>query len=218
MPPERHSPGPARPSRDRFGGAGGFGPKRSFSGPPSHGGGGPRDNRPPFGDSRPPFGDSRPPFTPRPAPPPPEPVHSVRLHEGDREVEVSGTPSFVRQILDDLPAMFARLRGETPPPTKPASISLPPPPQQHEPAPPAAATPAAPAPGAVSNGHGNGTGGELEDEVFDVLTHAEHPLSVAAIRERLAEPATGQQIRRILERAADRVVANDERPAAYSLR
>jgi hypothetical protein len=54
--------------------------------------------------------------------------------------------------------------------------------------------------------------------VLDVLAHAEHPLSVAAIRERLAEPATGQQIRRILERAADRVVANDERPAGYSLR
>jgi hypothetical protein len=136
----------------------------------------------------------------------------VRLHEGDREVEVSGTPAFVRQILDEIPALFARLRGETPPATRPASISLPPPPQHAEPAP-------APAPVALAAPAANGNGsGELEDEVLDVLAHAEHPLSVAAIRERLGEPATGQQIRRILERAGDRVVANAERPAAYSLR
>jgi hypothetical protein len=63
----------------------------------------------------------------------------------------------------------------------------------------------------------NGSG-SLEDQVFEVLAQADHPLSVAAIRKRIGGPATGQQIRRILERASDRVQATSERPAAYTLR
>ena len=52
-------------------------------------------------------------FTPRPAAPP-EAVaaHSIRVRDGDREVEVSGSPAFVRQAIDDLPDLLARLRGE----------------------------------------------------------------------------------------------------------
>ncbi len=134
---------------------------------------------------------------------------------------MSGSPAFVRQALDDLPALLARFRGETPPPARPASISMPPPP---------ASAPAPPKHNDNDAHHGhdephatNGNGaatanGDLEDEVFDVLARAEHPLSVATIRERMGSHASGQQIRRILERAADRVVATDERPAAYTLR
>jgi hypothetical protein len=234
MPPERHSPPPARPPRDRHGGGGpGFGgPRRSF-GPPREGGGfgGPRDSGP------------RPPFTPRPLPPPAEPLHTVRIREGEREVEVSGTADFVRHTLDDLPSLLARFHGEAAAPSRPASISMPPPPR-------AAAQSAAahddtddddtdadadedapnttkqPATGhrrdrhvAASNGkNGAVKGGSLEDRVFTVLQRAAHPLSVAAIRQQLGGDSSGQQIRRILERASDRVVATDERPAAYALR
>ena len=146
---------------------------------------------------------------------------------------MSGSPEFVRQTLDDLPALFARLRGEAAAHVRPAAISMPAPPR--DPEPPAAAAPAedededdeeedeeepAPAPKAARNGrvrHGR-DGASLEDRVFDVLTRAEHPLSVATIRQRLGGTESGQQIRRILERAADRVYSTDERPAAYALR
>ena len=33
--------------------------------------------------------------------------HSLRLRDGEREIEVSGSAAFVRQVLDDLPAMWA---------------------------------------------------------------------------------------------------------------
>ena len=150
----------------------------------------------------------------------------MRLRDGDREVEVSGTPDFVRQTLDDLPALLARLRGEGAPHSRPASISMPPPPQpeaQHdepvedeepEPAPP----PARKAPGNGRARHGKNGAATLEDRVFEVLTRADHPLSVAGIRQQLGGAESGQQIRRILERASDRVRSTDERPAAYSLR
>jgi hypothetical protein len=205
--------------------------------------------------------------------PPAEPTQTVRLREGDREAEISGSAAFVRQALDDLPSLFARLRGEAPAPTRPSSISMPPPPRAAVPhvededeyddedeedteppvrarrerhaderpgktkaapreEPPAksaragrseapasgrAATredrTAAPAPRAAANGHD-----ALEDRVFDLLENADRPLSVAAIRRELGGDTTGQQIRRILERAADRVISTDERPAAYTLR
>lgn len=223
MPPERHSGPPPRPSRDRHPGGGGFGggPRRPFGGP-----GGPREG-----------GAPRPPFTPRPfgggpgGPGGPPPLHTVRLHEGDREVEVSGSPEFVRQILDDLPAMLARLRGEAVPSTRPASISMPPPPPEAQPEPPAAhadddeedeaVEPPAPRREAKANGrvrHGRNGAASLEDRVFDVLTRSDHPLSVAGIRQQLGGTESGQQIRRILERASDRVWSTDERPAAYALR
>ena len=210
MPPERHSTPPPRPPRDRYPGPGfGGGPRRSFSG----GGGG-------FGGPRPPF--SGPP--PQPAPG----LHTVRLREGDRELEATGTPDFVRQILDELPSLLARLRGEATPPSRPASIAMPPPPARatgdEELAAPDTAPDAAPAPQSAPptshrrNRHAANGNGSLESRVFSVLEHADHPLSVAAIRRELGDDSTGQQIRRILERAADRVVASTERPAAYSLR
>jgi hypothetical protein len=168
--------------------------------------------------------------------PPPAPLHTVRLRDGEHEVEVSGTPEFVRQTLDDLPALLARFRGEAVPHTRPASIALPPPPRNPGPAPAPAddedeeddeEEPEAPAkpPRAERNGRtdGNGrvrhkAGASLEDRVFHVLGKTDHPLSVASIRKQLGGAESGQQIRRILERAADRVYSTDERPAAYALR
>jgi hypothetical protein len=217
MPPDRYSgPPPPRPPRDRHAGPGFGGPRRSFGGPPGGGHGGP------------PRDAGRPPFVPRPAP---APAHSVRLREGDREVEVSGSPEFVRHTLDDLPNLLARLRGETVAPGRPASISMPPPPPLHgvdphaddepdeddeepEDEPPPRKAPRAN--GRVRHA-GNGKG-SLEDRVFDVLARADHPLSVATIRQQLGGVESGQQIRRILERASDRVYSTDERPAAYALR
>lgn len=64
------------------------------------------------------------PFRPGPRPDAPGPlVHTLRVREGDREIEVSGSALFVRQVLDDLDGVWARLRGETPP--GPASIRMP---------------------------------------------------------------------------------------------
>ena len=84
----------------------------------------------PFMPRRPPDDRSypRPPFrppvpTPRPNSEPAPTSSSVRLKDGEREIEVSGTPIFVRQVLDDLPTLLARLRGETPP--TPAAIRMP---------------------------------------------------------------------------------------------
>ena len=221
MPPERNFPPSARPPRDRYnfgaGAGGGGGARRPFT----PGGGGPR---PPF----------------RPMPPPPEPLHTVRLREGDREAEISGSPEFVRQTLDDLPNLFARLRGEHVAPRRPASISMPPPPSDgkgHPDATPVAAahthddedddadaheTPAQAHAQPPREPHRRERHTRkprtLEEQVFDVLAGAGQPMSVAAIRQRLGGEATGQQIRRLLERASDRVVATDERPAGYALR
>ena len=104
MPDDR--PYQGRPSSDRPSFAG----PRQFSGAPGsnvHS----RDIRPPF----------------RPAPRvevPAAPMsHSLRLRDGDREIEVSGSAAFVRQVLDDLPAMWARLHGEGS--SRPARIDLP---------------------------------------------------------------------------------------------
>jgi hypothetical protein len=221
MPPDRHSPPPARPPRERHAGPGFGGPRRPFGGGGFPGGGG---------------GGPRPGFAPPPAAP-----HSVRLRDGDREVEASGSADFVRQLLDDLPAIFARLRGEATAPARPASIAMPAPPRSADrPAGPDAGAAPDDHPGArdsaaknqgegeddeeprrhrrlrhgaAANGHG-----ALEDRILAVLKRADHPLSVAAIRKQLGDQSTGQQIRRILERAADRVVATSERPAAYALR
>ena len=163
----------------------------------------------------------------------------MRLREGDREAEIHGSAAFVRQTLDDLPALFARLRGDAPAPSRPASISMPKPPQAQPavhaepdlddfeddldaadeneddlPEPPRRARRERhAAPKAAANGNGS-----LEARVFRALQRADHPLSVAAIRKQIGGDTSGQQIRRILERASDRVVATSERPAAYALR
>ncbi len=76
------------------------------------------DDRPAW---RPPFRGPIP--NARPAQDHTPPMTSVRLKDGDREIEVSGGPGFVRQILDELPVLLARLRGD-PAPT-PASIRMP---------------------------------------------------------------------------------------------
>ncbi|MBV8300542.1 MAG: hypothetical protein JOY68_01300 [Candidatus Dormibacteraeota bacterium] len=51
----------------------------------------------------------------------------MRLQDGDRVFEVSGSPAFVRQVLDDLPVLWARLHGEGAP--RRASIRMPEPPR-----------------------------------------------------------------------------------------
>lgn len=173
---------------------------------------GDRPERP--GADRPGFGAGPRPFAPRPAtrggdlPPAP---HSIRIRNGDREVEVSGAPAFVRQVLDDLPTLMGRLTGEVP---ARSAVSLPPSP------PPAAANghaEAAPAAKPARTARA-ASPAEVEELVFDVLRAADAPLAVAAIRKRLPATVTGQQVRRILERADDRVRATGERPATYSLR
>ena len=86
--------------------------------------GGDRGDRPPM--DRPGFVAQRPfvrPPTRGGDMPPPD--HSVRIRDGEREIEVRGNPAFVRQVLDDLPALMSRLRGEAPGRT---TISMPAPP------------------------------------------------------------------------------------------
>jgi hypothetical protein len=196
-----------------------------------------RGDRPPPSD-RPGFGAPRP-FvrTPTRGGDLPPPDHRVRLRDGDREIEVTGNPAFVRQVLDDLPALMARLRGEAPGRT---AISMPAPPVsqpvaavfstddghaaatvEDEPkvsAPPAA--PAVPARGRNGTRRSAGAGGDggLERQVFDVLRGSTRPLAISAIRERIDSQPTGQEVRRLLERAGDRVSRSADRPATYSLR
>jgi hypothetical protein len=167
----------------------------------------------------------------------PPPDHRVRLRDGEREIEVTGNPAFVRQVLDDLPALMARLRGEVPGRT---AISMPAPPAT----PPLSATaasderraagaedtrPATPPPATIAprsrarNGargvEGNGAAAaDLERQVFDVLRGSTRPLAISAIRERIDSQPTGQEVRRLLERAGDRVHRSTDRPATYSLR
>lgn len=138
----------------------------------------------------------------------PPPDHSVRLRDGDRAVEVSGSPAFVRQVLDDLPALMARLRGEASP--RGGGITMPAPPAEPAPAEAAPVAPAATAPSRPAS---------LEDRILGVLRDSPGPLAIAAIRERLGDASvSGQQVRRLLERANGRVVASGERPATYTLR
>lgn len=135
------------------------------------------------------------------------PQHTLRLRDGDREFEVSGSAIFIRQLLDDLPSLWQRLHGEGS--SRPARISMPPPPPRE----------ALPAPVVVesvpSPPNGNGS---LDERVLGVLKRAERPLAVAAIRKRLADSTTPQQVRRVLERNAERVSVSNDRPATYRLR
>jgi hypothetical protein len=167
-------------------------------------------------------------------------AHSLRLRDGDREIEVSGSAAFVRQVLDDLPAMWTRLHGEGA--TRPGRIDLPAP-RQAERAVPEATTavvpvavepvvaaepvvaPVVPAverngkhPVAVPNGKRPAERGTPDDKVLAVLKSSTRPLAVAAIRKRLGSTFTPQQVRRILERNAPKVTVTDDRPATYRLR
>jgi hypothetical protein len=196
--------------------------------------------RPPDDRSYPPRPPYRPPMpTPRPNVESAPTTSSVRLKDGEREIEVSGTPIFVRQVLDDLPTLLARLRGETPP--TPAAIRMPAPtagqppaahpsaPEVHAPAP--APPPPSPAPeeppitpevpvvaAAASDAAVDGDGISLEEQVLAALRGAAHPLPVVGIRDRLGPGVSGQQVRRILERAGSKVVASGDRPIRYRLR
>jgi hypothetical protein len=155
--------------------------------------------------------------------------HSLRLRDGEREIEVSGSAAFVRQVLDDLPAMWGRLHGEGS--TRPARIDLParaeaaavatPEPANHHAAEDVAPEPvksAAPAAAVASNGKHTTTRSTPDDKVLAVLKDSTRPLAVAAIRKRLGGSFTPQQVRRILERNAPKVSVTDERPATYRLR
>jgi hypothetical protein len=202
MPDDR--PYQGRPSSDRPS----FSGPRQFSGP-----------RPNYNNN-----DSRPPF--RPAPrvevPAAPMAHSLRLRDGDREIEVSGSAAFVRQVLDDLPAMWTRLHGEGS--TRPARIDLParseaPVAEQPHRVPESAPEPTrTAAPAVVSNGKHTSTRSTPDDKVLAVLKESTRPLAVAAIRKRLGGSFTPQQVRRILERNAPKVSVTDERPATYRLR
>ena len=131
----------------------------------------------------------------------------MRLRDGDREIEVSGSAPFVRQVLDDLPALLAKLRGDASP--RPAAIRMPSatenPPLEVVGSPVEAALPPA-----ESNG-------SMEDRILAILREARRPLAVAAIRKRLGPQVTPQQVRRVLERAGDRVAVTGQRPATYRL-
>jgi hypothetical protein len=200
----------------------------SFSGPRQFTGSRPSFNN---NDSRPPFNhDSRPPFRPAPrVEVPAAPMsHSLRLRDGEREIEVSGSAAFVRQVLDDLPAMWSRLHGEGS--TRPARIDLPArteaaaavaaEPENHvaEEVAPKSVKAAVPAPAAPSNGKHTTTRSTPDDKVLALLKESTRPLAVAAIRKRLGGSFTPQQVRRILERNAPKVSVTDERPATYRLR
>jgi pyruvate/2-oxoglutarate dehydrogenase complex dihydrolipoamide acyltransferase (E2) component len=150
-----------------------------------------------------------------------EPIHSVRLREGEREIEVSGSAAFVRQLLDDLPALLGRLRAEGS--TKPASISMPPPPPAPAATAPveaAAETEDAPEPEESSARATNGRApaDALTRQVLAILRRSARPMGIAEIRKRLSEPVSGQQVRRVLERASEQVVNTGGRPAEYRLR
>jgi hypothetical protein len=153
----------------------------------------------------------------------PPPDHRVKLRDGEREIEVSGNPAFVRQVLDDLPALMSRLRGES---NGRSAISMPAPP------PAAAAAEAAPVATPVPSGDVpkstrresvrqkapvQANGADLERQVFDVLRSSTRPLAVSAIRERIEGQPTGQEVRRLLERAGSRVTRSQDRPATYAL-
>jgi hypothetical protein len=158
-------------------------------------------------------------------------AHSLRLRDGEREIEVSGSAAFVRQVLDDLPAMWARLHDGGSP--RQGRIDLPSPRPQDRPeataAPPRAASEPVDTPvdQPVSNGrHPAPTTdgkrpaerGTPDDKVLAVLKSSTRPLAVAAIRKRLGGSFTPQQVRRILERNAPKVSVTDDRPATYRLR
>jgi hypothetical protein len=145
---------------------------------------------------------------------------------------VSGSAGFVRQLLDDLPALLGRLRSE--PNSRSASISMPRAPSASMPPPPSlpavAAAPApAPAvaeapqvpvevasPAPATNGHGPVDA--LTRQVLAVMRKAARPMGIAEIRKRLSDPVSGQQVRRVLEKASEQVVNTGGRPAEYRLR
>jgi hypothetical protein len=77
--------------------------------------------RPPLG------GPPRPPFRPGPRVDAAQPLtHTLRLRDGERELEVSGSAAFIRQVIDDIPDLWARMHGQRP--AQPSTIRMPRPP------------------------------------------------------------------------------------------
>lgn len=158
----------------------------------------------------------------------PEAAASIRVRDGDREVEVHGSPTFCRQVVDELPALLARIRAEAG--GTPAAIALPPHPgngaSHHGPDNVRAAAPAArvaastgaAATDADADADEDDAVTDLDEAVLAVVAGAGRPITIAEVRRRLPETTSGQQVRRILERAADRVVNSGGKPAAYRLR
>src|SRR5215469_3557038 len=102
---------------------------------PRHGPRGHADDRTrSFNDDRPrpPAGAAPRPFRPSPRTdlPPPPPPHTLRLRDGDREIEVSGSAAFIRQVIEDIPDLWSRLHGERP--AQPSAIRMPRPPAEPE--------------------------------------------------------------------------------------
>jgi hypothetical protein len=58
----------------------------------------------------------------------------------------------------------------------------------------------------------------LTRQVLAILRRSARPMGIAEIRKRLSEPVSGQQVRRVLERASEQVVNTGGRPAEYRLR
>lgn len=52
--------------------------------------------------------------------------HTLRLRDGERELEVSGSAGFIRQVIDDIPDLWSRMHGQRP--AQPAAIRMPRPP------------------------------------------------------------------------------------------
>ena len=121
---------------------------------------------------------------------------------------MSGSPPFVRQVLDDLPGLLAKLRGETA--FQPAAIRMP----QPAAIAPTSSVPDGPQPRVMEEPHRNGS---IDERVVSILRESRRPLAVAAIRKRLGSDVTPQQVRRALERAGDRISATDQRPATYRI-
>jgi hypothetical protein len=79
---------------------------------------------------RPPAGAGPRPFRPPPRPDAPQPLtHTLRLRDGEREIEVSGSALFIRQVMEEIPDLWARLQGQRP--AQPAAIRMPRPPGEN---------------------------------------------------------------------------------------
>ena len=110
--------------------------------------------------------------------------------------------------------------------TPAATPSMPPPPTlPAEPAPapvaeaaPAAAVPVDEAPAAQPASNGKAPVDPLTRQVLGIMRKSSRPMGIAEIRKRLPDTVSGQQVRRVLERASEQVVNTGGRPAEYRLR
>lgn len=54
--------------------------------------------------------------------------HTLRLRDGEREIEVSGSAAFIRQVIDDIPDLWSRMNGQRP--AQSSTIRIPRPPSE----------------------------------------------------------------------------------------